>query len=316
MAILVDKNTRLICQGITGKQGTFHSEAAIAYGTKMVGGTSPGKGGSTHLGLPVFNTVHEARAKTGANATAIYVPPIYAMDSIMEAIDASLKRLGTDYVDLYIIHRFDPQTPIEETLDALDSVVRSGKARYIGASSMYAWQFMKMLAFQEANGLARFVSMQNHYNLVYREEEREVNPLCRDEGLGLLPWSPLARGMLTRPPGETTTRSETDLFSKYLYARTADNDRLVVAAVQAVAAEAGLPMAQVAMAWLLGKPGITAPIVGVTRIDQLADALAALDAQLSAQQVERLEAPYAPHPVAGFAPPMPVGGTVSVKAAP
>ena len=236
--------------------------------------------------------------------------------ALFQAVDDSLKRLGTDYVDLFQIHRWDYNTPVEETMEALHDIVKSGRARYIGASSMFAWQFAKAQHVAALNGWTRFVSMQPQVNLVYREEEREMIPQCIDMGVAVLPWSPLARGMLTRPPGETTTRSETDLFSKYLYARPADNDRLVVAAVQAVAAEAGLPMAQVAMAWLLGKPGITAPIVGVTRIGQLADALAALDVQLDAQQVERLEAPYAPHPVAGFAPPMPVGGAVSVKAAP
>ena len=234
--------------------------------------------------------------------------------ALFQAVDDSLKRLGTDYVDLFQIHRWDYNTPVEETMEALHDIVKSGRARYIGASSMFAWQFAKAQHVAALNGWTRFVSMQPQVNLVYREEEREMIPQCIDMGVAVLPWSPLARGMLTRPPGETATRSETDLFSKYLYARTADNDRLVVEAVQAVAAEAGLPMAQVAMAWLLGKPGITAPIVGVTRIGQLADALAALDVQLDAQQVERLEAPYAPHPVAGFAPPMPLGGTVSVKA--
>lgn len=234
--------------------------------------------------------------------------------ALFQAIDDSLKRLGTDYVDLFQIHRWDYNTPIEETMEALHDIVKSGRARYIGASSMFAWQFAKAQHVAALNGWTRFVSMQPQINLVYREEEREMIPQCIDMGVAVLPWSPLARGMLTRPPGETTTRSETDLFSKYLYARTADNDRLVVEALQAVAAEAGLPMAQVAMAWLLGKAGITAPIVGVTRIGQLADALAALDVQLGASQVERLEAPYAPHPVAGFAPPMPVGGAVSVKA--
>lgn len=234
--------------------------------------------------------------------------------ALFHAIDDSLKRLGTDYVDLFQIHRWDYNTPIEETMEALHDIVKSGRARYIGASSMFAWQFAKAQHIAALNGWTRFVSMQPQVNLVYREEEREMIPQCIDMGVAVLPWSPLARGMLTRPPGEKTARSETDLFSKYLYAGTEENDRQVVEAVQAVAAEAGVPMAQVAMAWLLGKAGITAPIVGVTRLAQLDDALAALDVTLTAAQVERLEAPYAPHPVAGLAPPMAPGGTVSVKA--
>ncbi len=233
--------------------------------------------------------------------------------ALFQAIDDSLKRLGTDYVDLFQIHRWDYNTPIEETMEALHDIVKSGRARYIGASSMFAWQFTKAQHVAALNGWTRFVSMQPQVNLVYREEEREMIPQCIDMGVAVLPWSPLARGMLARPPGEKTARSETDLFSKHLYARTAENDLLVVEAVQDVAAEAAAPMAQVAMAWLLGKPGITAPIVGVTRIGQLKDALAALDLNLSAAQVERLEAPYAPHPVAGLAPPMKPGGTVSLR---
>ena len=233
--------------------------------------------------------------------------------ALFHAVDDSLKRLGTDYVDLFQIHRWDYNTPIEETMEALHDIVKSGRARYIGASSMFAWQFAKAQYVAALNGSSRFVSMQPQVNLVYREEDREMIPQCIDMGVAVLPWSPLARGMLARPPGEKTARSETDLFSKHLYARTAENDLLVVEAVQDVAAEAAAPMAQVAMAWLLGKPGITAPIVGVTRIGQLKDALAALDLNLSAAQVERLEAPYAPHPVAGLAPPMKPGGTVSLR---
>ncbi len=233
--------------------------------------------------------------------------------ALFHAVDDSLKRLGTDYVDLFQIHRWDYNTPIEETMEALHDIVKSGRARYIGASSMFAWQFAKAQYVAALNGSSRFVSMQPQVNLVYREEDREMIPQCIDMGVAVLPWSPLARGMLARPPGEKTARSETDLFSKHLYARTAENDLLVVEAVQDVAAEAAAPMAQVAMAWLLGKPGITAPIVGVTRIGQLKDALAALDLNLSAAQVERLEAPYAPHPVAGLVPPMKPGGTVSLR---
>ena len=233
---------------------------------------------------------------------------------IMSQIDQSLKRLGMDYVDLYIIHRWDYNTPIEETMEALHDIVKSGRARYIGASSMFAWQFAKAQHVAALNRWTRFVSMQPQVNLIYREEEREMIPQCTDMGVAVLPWSPLARGMLTRPPGAKTTRSETDLFSKYLYARTEENDRLVIEAVQAVAAEAGVPMARIALAWLLGKAGITAPIVGVTRTGQLDDALAALNLTLSAAQMERLEAPYVPHPVAGLAPPIAPGGTVSVGA--
>ena len=234
--------------------------------------------------------------------------------ALFQAVDDSLKRLGTDYVDLFQIHRWDYNTPIEETMEALHDIVKSGRARYIGASSMFAWQFAKAQHVAALNGWTRFVSMQPQVNLVYREEEREMIPQCIDMGVAVLQRSRRAGRLRPGPRGETPAGGETDLSSRSLYARPADNDRLVVEAVQAVAAEAGLPMAQVAMAWLLGKPGITAPIVGVTRIGQLADALAALDVQLDAQQVERLEAPYAPHPVAGFAPPMPLGGTVSVKA--
>jgi aryl-alcohol dehydrogenase (NADP+) len=220
--------------------------------------------------------------------------------AIMTEIDASLRRLQMDNVDLYQIHRWDPETPIEETCEALNDVVRAGKARYIGASSMWAWQFMKALALQRANGWARFVSMQNHWNLLYREEEREMAPLCIDQGIGLIPWSPLARGRLTRPAGEATERIETDRFGAYLYTRTAEADARVIDAVGELAAERGLPRAQVALAWLLGKPGVTAPIVGATKPAHLADAIAAVEVKLSDDEIGRLEAPYVPHAVAGF----------------
>jgi aryl-alcohol dehydrogenase-like predicted oxidoreductase len=220
--------------------------------------------------------------------------------AIFQAIDDSLTRLGTDYVDLYQIHRFDPATPIEETLEALHDVVRAGKARYIGASSMYAWQFAKMLYTADAHGWTRFISMQDHVNLINREEEREMIPLCRAEGIGVIPWSPLARGRLTRDWDAVTTRSQSDEFGKSIYARTAEADRLVVEAVAAVAADRGLPRAQVALAWLMGKPGVTAPIIGATKPQHLADAVAALDVTLSAEEVQQLEAPYVPHPVVGF----------------
>ncbi len=218
---------------------------------------------------------------------------------ILSAIDASLRRLGTDYVDLYQIHRFDPETPIEETLEALDDVVKSGKARYIGASSMYAWQLAKMLYTADRLGLSRFVSMQNHYNLLYREEEREMIPLCREEGLGLIPWSPLARGLLAgkRRKRPTTTRSESDDLIGKLYSDSSGEE--IVDRVVAVAERHGARPAQVALAWMLGKPGLVAPIVGATRLRYLEDAVAALDLELDTQTVESLEAPYRPQPISG-----------------
>jgi 1-deoxyxylulose-5-phosphate synthase len=220
--------------------------------------------------------------------------------ALFQAIDDSLRRLGTDYVDLYQIHRWDAETPIEETLEALDAIVRAGKVRYIGASSMYAWQFQKALLLSDAHGWARFVSMQNHLNLLYREEEREMLPLCVEEGIGVIPWSPLARGKLTRPWGTQTARSEGDRFGKMLYARTEASDRHVVTAVEQVAATRGVPMAHIAMAWMLAKPEVTAPIVGVSRLAHLEDALAALEVTLTADETAALEAPYVPHPVLGF----------------
>jgi aryl-alcohol dehydrogenase-like predicted oxidoreductase len=220
---------------------------------------------------------------------------------ILSGIDASLHRLKMDYVDLYQIHRWDPRTPIEETMEALNDVVRAGKARYLGASSMFAWQFAKAQHTAEVHGWARFVSMQNHYNLVYREEEREMIPLCLDQGVGCIPWSPLARGMLagnrTRDGGRNTTRSSTDPFTDYLYDQPTDFD--VVDAANEVAAERGVPAAQIGLAWLLQRPGVTAPIVGSTKKKHLEDALAAEALTLSAEEVERLEKPYVPHPVLG-----------------
>jgi aryl-alcohol dehydrogenase-like predicted oxidoreductase len=220
--------------------------------------------------------------------------------AILSEIDNSLRRLKTDYVDLYQIHRFDYNTPIEETLEALDEVVKSGKARYIGASSMWAWQFMKMLATQEANGWSRFVSMQNHLNLMYREEEREMLPLCVDQGIGVIPWSPLARGRLARPWGEVTKRSETDPFATSLYQATLADDEKINNAIGAVAKAHDATMAQVALAWLLQKQPVTAPIVGVTKMEQLTDALGSLDVKLTADDVKALETPYGPRAVAGF----------------
>lgn len=221
--------------------------------------------------------------------------------ALMQAIDDSLTRLGLDYVDLYQIHRFDHGMPVEETMEALHDIVKAGKARYIGASSMYAWQFAQALAIAERHGWTRFVSMQNYVNLLYREEEREMLPLCRQEGIGVIPWSPLARGRLTRDWDESSARSETDEFGKTLYAKSAEADRRVVDAVRLVAERRGVPRAQVALAWLLGKPGVTAPIVGATKLQHLQDAVAAVDITLTPDEVEQLEAPYVPHAVAGFA---------------
>jgi 1-deoxyxylulose-5-phosphate synthase len=216
---------------------------------------------------------------------------------VLASIDASLERLGLDYVDLYQIHRFDPRTPIEETMDALHDVVRAGKARYIGASSMYAWQFAKA----QSVARTRFVSMQNHYNLVYREEEREMIPQCMDQGVAVLPWSPLARGLLagtrTRDGEKLTTRAQTDSFGDSLY--TPEVDFAVVDRVAEVARERGVAPAQVALAWLLGKPGVTAPIVGATKLEHLDDAIVAEQLSLSAEEVTRLEEPYVPHAVSG-----------------
>lgn len=219
---------------------------------------------------------------------------------IHHAIDNSLRRLGTDYVDLYQIHRFDPNTPIEETLDALDSVVRAGKALYIGASSMFAWQFARMLAVSERKNLARFVTMQNHYNLLYREEEREMNPLCRSEGIGLIPWSPLARGALAGSRGAGTVRSRTDTVSDHLYGKElAEADQRVIDRVAEIAHRRAVPPAQIALAWLLHKPGVTAPIVGASKPYQLEDAIAAISIALSPEEIAALEEPYVPHPIAG-----------------
>jgi 1-deoxyxylulose-5-phosphate synthase len=218
---------------------------------------------------------------------------------IMSEIDNSLRRLGTDYVDLYQIHRWDPRTPIEETLAALDDVVRAGKVRYIGASSMYAWQFCKALFVADAHGWTRFVSMQDHYNLLNREEEREMLPLCADQGIAVLPWSPLARGRLTRDWDEVTERSQSDEFGSTLY-DTSDSDRVIVARVGDVAKQRGVPRAQVALAWMYSRSVVTAPIVGATKAHHLEDAVAALDLELTPDEVATLEEPYTPHPVAGF----------------
>lgn len=217
--------------------------------------------------------------------------------AIMQEIDASLKRLGTDYVDLYQTHRWDYDTPIEETLEALHDVVKAGKARYIGASSMYAWQFAKALLLAEKNGWTRFVTMQNHYNLLYREEEREMMPLCVDQGIGVIPWSPLARGRLTRAWDDVTERTQTDEFGKTLYV---ESDRQIVEQVAAVASQRGVSRAQVALAWMLSKSFVHAPIIGASKPQHLEDAIAALALKLDAEEIALLEAPYVPHKVAGF----------------
>ena len=243
----------------------------------------------------VIATKVHGRMHKGANGAGL------SRKAIMQEIDASLRRLGTDYVDLYQIHRFDPRTPIEETLEALHDVVKAGKARYIGASSMYAWQFAKMLHTSRLHGWTRFVSMQNYVNLLYREEEREMLPLCAAEGIGVIPWSPIARGRLARPWDTQTERSRTDEFGSTLFGRTQEADRAVVERVAEVAAQRGVPMASVALAWVLAKPMITAPIVGASRAGHLDDALAALDLKLSADEIARLEEPYLPHAVVGFA---------------
>ena len=240
----------------------------------------------------VLATKVHGRMRPGPNGAGL------SRKAILHEIDDSLRRLGTDYVDLYQIHRWDPRTPIEETMEALHDVVKAGKARYIGASSMWAWQLAKAQHVAERNGWTRFVSMQNHYNLLYREEEREMLPLCADQGIAVIPWSPLARGRLTRPWDSTTARSETDEFGKTLYQ---DDDREIVARVQRIADDRGVSPAQVALAWVSRHPTVVAPIVGATKPHHLDDAVAALDLALDDDEVALLEEPYAPRAVVGFA---------------
>jgi 1-deoxyxylulose-5-phosphate synthase len=239
--------------------------------------------------LVIATKVH-GRMRPGPNGRGL------SRKAIMREIDDSLTRLGTDYVDLYQIHRWDDQTPIEETMEALHDVVQAGKARYLGASSMYAWQFAKAQYTADLGGWTRFVSMQNHYNLIYREEEREMLPFCLDQGVGVLPWSPLARGRLTREWDVSTARAETDEFGKSLYR---DEDRQVVETVAELAERRGLPRAQVALAWLLAQEAVTSPIVGVTKRQHLDDAVAAVDVELSDAEVAELGEPYVPHAIAG-----------------
>jgi aryl-alcohol dehydrogenase-like predicted oxidoreductase len=242
----------------------------------------------------VIATKVNGRMRPGPNGQGLSRRPI------LDEIDNSLRRLGTDYVDLYQIHRLDQATPIEETLEALHDVVKAGKARYIGACNMYAWQFAKALYLADRHGWTRFATMQNHFNLVYREEEREMLPLCRAERIGVLPWSPLARGRLTRPWGETSARSETDEYGKTLYTSSTAADRHVVERLLKTAKALGVPPAQVALAWVAQKPGVTAPIVGAASVQHLDDAIAALSLQLAPDLIARLEEPYVPHPIMGF----------------
>jgi aryl-alcohol dehydrogenase (NADP+) len=241
--------------------------------------------------IVVATKVHGAMRK-GPNGGGL------SRKAIMAEIDNSLRRLNMDYVDLYQIHRWDYSVPIEETLEALHDVVKAGKARYIGASSMHAWQFSKALYLADLNGWTRFATMQNHYNLLYREEEREMLPLCADQGIGVIPWSPLARGRLTRPWDESSARSETDEFGKRLYQ---DNDKVIVDRVAAIADQRGVPRAQIALAWLLRNPVVTAPIVGTTKPHHLDDAVAALDIALTDDEAAGLAEPYTPRRIAGFA---------------
>lgn len=241
------------------------------------------------LATKVYNRMHEGPNGAGLSRKAI-----------MSEIDKSLKRLGTDYVDLYQIHRWDYHTPIEETMEALHDVVKAGKARYIGASAMYAWQFQKALYVAEKNGWTRFVSMQNHLNLIYREEEREMLPLCKEEKIGVIPYSPLASGRLTRDWAVSTHRSETDQIQKSKYDKTADTDRVVVERVAKIAEKYGVPRIHIALAWLLQKEPVTAPIIGATKMSHLEDAVGALSITLTPQEITFLEEPYTPHPIIGF----------------
>src|SRR3954467_9242501 len=233
------------------------------------------------LATKVFGRMHDGPGGQGLSRKAI-----------LEQIDASLARLGTDYVDLYQIHRFDPFTPVEETMEALNDVVRAGKARYIGASSMYAWQFAKLQNAAERHGWTRFVSMQDQLSLVYREEQREMLPLCRDQGIAVLPWSPLGGGKVTRPWGTATKRATTDRYNKSMYDK--DEAKGIVDAVEAVAKARNVPMAQVAMAWVLAQPDVTSPIVGVSKMSHLQDAVASVDLVLTPDEIAALEAPYRP----------------------
>jgi 1-deoxyxylulose-5-phosphate synthase len=242
----------------------------------------------------VIATKINGRVRPGPNGAGL------SRKAIFGEVDNSLRRLGTDFVDLYQIHRWDPTVPIEETMEALHDVVKAGKVRYIGASSMYAWQFSKALYTSRLRGWTEFVSMQNHLNLLNREEEREMLPLCADQGIAVMPWSPLARGRLTRAWNETSSRQETDEFGKKLYTQFPDSDRQIVDQVSAIAGARGVPRAQVAMAWLVQKKGVTSPIIGESKADHLKDAVAGLSLKLTAEEIASLEKPYVPHHVSGF----------------
>ncbi len=242
----------------------------------------------------VLATKLRGRMRPGPNGEGL------SRKAIFTELDNSLRRLGTDYVDLYQIHRLDHSTPIEETLEALHDVVKAGKVRYIGASSMYAWQFAKAIYTSRAHGWTQFVSMQNHVNLLYREEEREMLPFCVDQKIAVMPWSPLARGRLARAANETTERNQTDNVTGQLYDHAADADRAIIDAVGAVAAKRGVPRAQVALAWLLQKAPVTAPIIGASKSSQLTDAVAALTLALTPEEITALEAPYVPHKISAF----------------
>jgi aryl-alcohol dehydrogenase-like predicted oxidoreductase len=242
----------------------------------------------------VIATKVHGRMRPGPNGAGL------SRKAILGELDNSLRRLGTDFVDLYQIHRWDPTVPIEETMEALHDVVKAGKVRYIGASSMYAWQFSKALYTSRLRRWTEFVSMQNHVNLLNREEEREMLPLCLDQGIAVMPWSPLARGRLTRGWNETSSRQETDEFGKKLYTQFPDSDRQIVDQVSAIAGARGVPRAQVALAWLLQKKGVTSPIIGASKSDHLKDAVAALSLKLTAEEVAALERPYVPHNISGF----------------
>jgi len=279
-----DEARPLIKQAIEAGINFFDTANVYAAGTseEITGRALKDFGNRDNI---VLATKVHGRMSEGPNGQGL------SRKAILQEIDNSLRRLGTDYVDLYQIHRFDPIVPIEETMEALHDVVRAGKARYIGASSMYAWQFSKAQYVAMINGWTPFVSMQNHYNLLAREEEREMLPLCDDQGVGVIPWSPLARGRLTRPWDETTKRSETDAFGQNLYQ---DSDRQIVEAVLAVADARGVPAAQVALAWVSANPGVTAPIVGMGRPQHLTDAIESLDIELTDEEISKLEAPYTP----------------------
>jgi aryl-alcohol dehydrogenase-like predicted oxidoreductase len=242
----------------------------------------------------VLATKVNGRVRPGPNGAGL------SRKAILGEIDNSLRRLGTDFVDLYQIHRFDPSVPIEETMEALHDVVKAGKARYIGASNMYAWQFTQAIYTSRLNGWTEFVSMQDHINLLMREEEREMLPLCLDQGIAVMPWSPMARGRLTRPWNETSSRQETDEFGKKLRTQFPDSDRQIIDAVGTIAAARGVPRAQVALAWVLQKKGVTSPIIGASKPEQLEDAIAALSLKLTAEEVVALEQPYVPRGVSGI----------------